>query len=63
MFDAPLYNAAHDDGYVDSRVCFFKGANWRHPLGPQSDINRKGKYPAVQIAYPDAEAYARCAGL
>jgi formylglycine-generating enzyme required for sulfatase activity len=41
---------------------YVKGANWRHPLGPQSDIKGKEKYPVVQIAYPDAEAYARWAG-
>ena len=39
-----------------------KGANWRHPQGPESNINGKEKYPVVQIAYPDAEAYAKWAG-
>ena len=41
---------------------YVKGANWRHPLGPESDIKGKEKYPVVQIAYPDAEAYAKWAG-
>src|SRR5947208_16133407 len=41
---------------------YVKGANWRHPLGPQSDIRGKENYPVVQIAYPDAEAYAKWAG-
>jgi formylglycine-generating enzyme len=41
---------------------YVKGANWRHPQGPESDIKGKEKYPAVQIAYPDAEAYAKWAG-
>ena len=41
---------------------YVKGANWRHPTGPDSDINGKEKYPVVQIAYPDAEAYAKWAG-
>jgi len=41
---------------------YVKGANWRHPLGPGSDIKDKKKYPVVQIAYPDAEAYAKWAG-
>ena len=41
---------------------YIKGANWRHPLGPQSDIKGKEKYPVVHIAYPDAEAYAKWAG-
>jgi len=41
---------------------YVKGANWRHPLGPQSDLTGKEKYPVVQMAYPDAEAYAKWAG-
>jgi sulfatase modifying factor 1 len=41
---------------------YVKGANWRHPLGPDSDIKGKEKHPAVHIAYPDAEAYAKWAG-
>src|SRR5437762_11645390 len=41
---------------------YVKGANWRHPLGPQSDIKGKEKYPVVQVACPDAEAYAKWAG-
>jgi len=41
---------------------YVKGANWRHPEGPQSDIKGKGNYPVVQIAYPDAVAYAKWAG-
>ena len=41
---------------------YVKGANWRHPLGPESDLKGKEKYPVVQIAYPDADAYAKWAG-
>src|SRR6266481_847697 len=29
---------------------YVKGANWRHPLGPESDIKGKEKYPVVQIS-------------
>jgi len=39
-----------------------ESANWRHPLGAESDIKGKEEYPVVQIAYPDAEAYAKWAG-
>lgn len=39
-----------------------KGANWRHPLGPHSNLKGREKFPVVQIAYPDALAYAKWAG-
>jgi len=35
-----------------------KGANWRHPDGPGSDLSGKEKYPVVHTAYPDAGAFA-----
>jgi formylglycine-generating enzyme required for sulfatase activity len=41
---------------------YVKGASWRHPLGPKSDLKGKEKYPVVQIAYEDAAAYAKWAG-
>jgi formylglycine-generating enzyme len=40
---------------------YIKGASWRHPFGPESDITGKGSDPVVHVAYPDAEAYARWA--
>ncbi len=38
------------------------GACWRNPFGPGSDIGDRADHPVVQIAYPDAAAYARWAG-
>ncbi|WP_232496330.1 formylglycine-generating enzyme family protein [Novosphingobium kaempferiae] len=40
------------------------GADWRHPLGPESDADSLGlwDHPVVQIAYADAQAYAEWAG-
>jgi formylglycine-generating enzyme required for sulfatase activity len=41
---------------------YVHGANWRHPLGADSDIAGKDDYPVVHVADDDAEAYAKWAG-
>jgi formylglycine-generating enzyme required for sulfatase activity len=41
---------------------FRKGADWRHPYGPGSNIRGLENHPVVHIAYCDAEAYAKWAG-
>jgi len=41
---------------------YIPGANWRHPVGPGSEIKGKDNYPVVQVAYEDAVAYAKWAG-
>jgi len=41
---------------------YVKGANWRHPTGPGSDIKGKDNYPVVHVSYDDAKAYAKWAG-
>ena len=39
-----------------------KGANWKHPLGPESTIEGKEDHPVVHISWYDAIAYAKWAG-
>ena len=41
---------------------YVKGADWRHPSGPDSNIKGHGNDPVVQVAYDDAVAYAKWAG-
>ncbi len=38
------------------------GASWRHPFGLDSGIDDRLDHPVVQVAYPDAAAYAVWAG-
>ena len=39
-----------------------KGADWRHPFGPESTIEGRDDEPVVQVAYEDAVTYAAWAG-
>ncbi len=41
---------------------YVKGANWRHPAGPESNIRTKQKYPVVHVAHTDAVAYCTWLG-
>jgi formylglycine-generating enzyme required for sulfatase activity len=38
------------------------GADWRHPLGPDSSLAGLWDHPVVHVAWADVEAYARWAG-
>lgn len=38
------------------------GADWKHPLGPESSIEGKDDHPVVQVSWFDAVAYAEWAG-
>jgi formylglycine-generating enzyme len=60
VFTPPDHPVSLDDFY--QWWSYVPGANWRHPLGPKSNLKMLGKYPVVDIAFQDAEAYAKWAG-
>ena len=60
VFSPPSHAVPLDDHF--QWWSYVKGANWRHPQGPDGSINGKEKYPVVHIAYEDAVAYAKWAG-
>ena len=60
MFAPPPKEVPLDNHY--QWWSYVPGACWRHPEGPQSSIAGREDYPVTQIAYKDAEAYAKWAG-
>ena len=60
VFTSPQERVSLRDHYAWWR--YVPGANWRHPTGPESDIQGKDDYPVTQIAWEDATAYAQWAG-
>lgn len=60
VFSPPAHAVPMDNHY--RWWSYVPGANWRRPLGPESDIKGKQSYPVVHIAFEDAQAYARWAG-
>lgn len=60
VFSPPAHPVALNDH--SQWWSYVKGANWRHPQGPNSDLKEKEKHPVVHVAYKDAEAYCKWQG-
>lgn len=58
---SPPNHAVRLDNYFQWWT-YVKGASWRHPGGPKTDLNGKENYPVVMIAYDAAVFYAKWAG-
>jgi formylglycine-generating enzyme len=59
VFRAPAKGSTYSD---NSWWTFVKGASWRRPDGPSSDLRGRDNQPVVQITLADAQAYAAWLG-
>jgi len=41
---------------------YLPGADWKHPEGPDSNIDNRMNHPVVHVSWPDAVAYCEWAG-
>lgn len=60
VFSPPGHDVSLDNHY--GWWSYVKGASWRHPEGPGSDVKGREHHPVVHIAWDDAVAYAQWAG-
>src|SRR5881398_47002 len=60
MFSPPAHPVSLRD--FSQWWTFAKGAEWRHPYGPGSNIRGLDDHPVVHVAFADALAYATWAG-
>lgn len=56
VFTPPGTEVALDDHF--QWWAYVKGADWRHPDGPESTVDGRKDHPVVHVAYEDVEAYA-----
>ena len=59
VFTPPTQSVDLD--HVENWWRWVKGANWRHPEGPESNLDARENHPVVQVSWYDAVAYAKWA--
>jgi formylglycine-generating enzyme required for sulfatase activity len=60
VFTPPDHPVALDD--MAAWWTWTRGASWRHPEGPGSDLEGRDDHPVVQVSWYDAAAFAEWAG-
>ena len=60
---AERYAALVDDTVAGHEWwCKVRGADWRHPEGPDSSVDSRSDHPVTHVSHADASAYSRWAG-
>lgn len=62
VFVGPVDASGQTKGSATQWWRYIPGAQWRHPGGPGTSIERRGAFPVVAITYEDAMAYAKWKG-
>ncbi|TWF37259.1 formylglycine-generating enzyme required for sulfatase activity [Chitinophaga polysaccharea] len=60
VFTPPDHKVPFND--ISQWWSFVPGTSWKHPEGPSSNINNRGKEPVTQVSWLDARAFAKWAG-
>lgn len=60
VFTPPDHRVNLND--VSNWWSWVQGANWKHPYGPDSNIEGLDNLPVVHVSWRDAQAYAKWAG-